>query len=480
VAGYAPFDRAVPGKQPSPHQLKMLAAISPALAEDYAALIYMERLANPPFTIPHLGLDRKMEYGQSLLDPVQHRLWAISWVQRTLPVIQSTHPEYLAVARMGLDAARWVIRGTSGEDVRARAQAEIQQAIREIEADHGYSEVTDPGYASLQAVDDVLYPLTSGYPASTSAIDAAADALAWQPDDEEGPQHIANATWVDLREEQLAELIAMLRLPPGERGTVGAKKIKKVSAQADPMASPLDLFNLAQRRPREALAHPNCPPDLWWSLASRFPREAIQSPLWDFQLIENPALCLELWNSIVQVFPLEAMQSEMWNEAQLGDAEHKRRLQWLWLELYTGKTSHPWKPPVLSLTERRLFAADCAERVLPVFEAAYPGELAPRRAIEAARKFAREEIDSDQLKSVRDKAFRVAEKVQQPTLRDGAVAWAAFAATAATWEPKAGAFEAAQHARSSSAYAVGDDGTVELDWQTNKLLWYLAQPRGKK
>jgi hypothetical protein len=40
----------------------------------------------------------------------------------------------------------------------------------------------------------------------------------------------------------------------------------------------------------------------------------------------------------------------------------------------------------------RLFAADCAERVLPLFESQRPGDTRPREAIAAARAFARAEI----------------------------------------------------------------------------------------
>lgn len=40
----------------------------------------------------------------------------------------------------------------------------------------------------------------------------------------------------------------------------------------------------------------------------------------------------------------------------------------------------------------RLFAADCAERVLPLFEKFQPNDDMPRKAIEAARAFARGEI----------------------------------------------------------------------------------------
>jgi hypothetical protein len=42
----------------------------------------------------------------------------------------------------------------------------------------------------------------------------------------------------------------------------------------------------------------------------------------------------------------------------------------------------------------RLFAADCAEDVLPIFEREYPDDDRPRKAIEAARAYARGEIDA--------------------------------------------------------------------------------------
>ena len=40
----------------------------------------------------------------------------------------------------------------------------------------------------------------------------------------------------------------------------------------------------------------------------------------------------------------------------------------------------------------RLFAADCAEHVLPIFEREYPNDKRPRKAVEATRAFARNEI----------------------------------------------------------------------------------------
>ena len=49
--------------------------------------------------------------------------------------------------------------------------------------------------------------------------------------------------------------------------------------------------------------------------------------------------------------------------------------------------------------EVRLFAADCAESVLHLFEKKYPNDNRPRLAIKAARKFANGEINESELKT---------------------------------------------------------------------------------
>jgi hypothetical protein len=74
----------------------------------------------------------------------------------------------------------------------------------------------------------------------------------------------------------------------------------------------------------------------------------------------------------------------------------------------------------------RMFAADCAERVLHLFEAERPHDDRPRRAIEAARAFARGEIDA----------------------AAGAAAWAAAgdAAGEAAWAAAGAAAGDAEHA----------------------------------
>ena len=51
--------------------------------------------------------------------------------------------------------------------------------------------------------------------------------------------------------------------------------------------------------------------------------------------------------------------------------------------------------------EIRLFAADCAESVLHIYEDAHPNDDRPRKAIEAARRYANGEISEEELEEVR-------------------------------------------------------------------------------
>ena len=63
----------------------------------------------------------------------------------------------------------------------------------------------------------------------------------------------------------------------------------------------------------------------------------------------------------------------------------------------------------------RLFAADCAEHVLPLFEQRYPDDKRPREAIEVARRFARGEATREELAAARA-AARAAETTWQRAL----------------------------------------------------------------
>jgi hypothetical protein len=108
----------------------------------------------------------------------------------------------------------------------------------------------------------------------------------------------------------------------------------------------------------------------------------------------------------------------------------------------------------------RLFAADCAERVLSLFESVYPGDDRPRAAIQAARDFADGRIDAAAL----DAAYE----------RTGsqAAAWAAAHAAAvvcAAAQAAAWSVNAARAARAARAAAQA----AEREWQTGRLLDYL-------
>ena len=89
----------------------------------------------------------------------------------------------------------------------------------------------------------------------------------------------------------------------------------------------------------------------------------------------------------------------------------------------------------------RLFACDCAERVLPLFEKRYPNDKRPRKAIEVARRFV----------------------IGEATRGEWSATWSATwsAARSATWS-------AARSAAWSAARS------AEIEWQTNHLQEMLS------
>ena len=121
----------------------------------------------------------------------------------------------------------------------------------------------------------------------------------------------------------------------------------------------------------------------------------------------------------------------------------------------------------------RLFAADCAEFVLPLFEKKYPKDNRPRLAIQAARDFANGKI-GDARDAARDaeaatwaaKAIWAAKATRAAAGAARAAAGAAEAARAA-----AGAAEAARAAAWAAAEAAGD---TERKRQAEKL-WVILE-----
>ena len=96
----------------------------------------------------------------------------------------------------------------------------------------------------------------------------------------------------------------------------------------------------------------------------------------------------------------------------------------------------------------RLFACDNAEKVLPIYEKAHPGDDRPRKAIEAARNFARAQANSSNLPS----AFVLNAK--------NTLTWAAEAAHAAAMESHLSCDLASKYAALAAASAAAVSGHV--------------------
>jgi len=124
----------------------------------------------------------------------------------------------------------------------------------------------------------------------------------------------------------------------------------------------------------------------------------------------------------------------------------------------------------LSETDRRrvaAWAADCAERVLPLFEAEAPDDDRPRDAIERARAFSRGELDAAGEIRRRFVAGRAAHAVTSPP----AVAAARACAQAA------GVAHMGAHALGAAAYAASAVGLAapdQRDAAEAEQRWQLA------
>ncbi|MBE3067691.1 MAG: hypothetical protein IMZ73_09750 [Chloroflexi bacterium] len=122
-----------------------------------------------------------------------------------------------------------------------------------------------------------------------------------------------------------------------------------------------------------------------------------------------------------------------------------------------------------------LWAADCAERVLPYFEEKYPKDDRPRKAIKAARAWTRGEIRVGPARAAAVAAHAAARDADEGTARAAARAAGHAVATA----------HMAGHARHAAAYAVKavTDAVVptdaaaaaatEVDWQYRHLPEHL-------
>ena len=128
-------------------------------------------------------------------------------------------------------------------------------------------------------------------------------------------------------------------------------------------------------------------------------------------------------------------------------------------------------PQTLSEADRRIvagWAADCAQRVLWLFEAGAPGDSRPRDAIARTRAFARGELDVAEEIRHRFVAGAAARKVATPS-----AAAAAKAAGQAAAIPHMGA-----HALGAAAYAAKAAGLGAPDRPeavADEIQWQLGQ-----
>lgn len=105
-----------------------------------------------------------------------------------------------------------------------------------------------------------------------------------------------------------------------------------------------------------------------------------------------------------------------------------------------------------------LFAADCAEMVLPVFEAAQPGDDRPRRAIEATRRYALGSATAEELVAAREAADDASNGALSTAAGDAAAAAVVSDALAAVM---------------SAAWAVAhEDALTDNEaWEALKAAW---------
>jgi hypothetical protein len=139
------------------------------------------------------------------------------------------------------------------------------------------------------------------------------------------------------------------------------------------------------------------------------------------------------------------------------------------------KVEHGERPDEEDHKSLVLWAADCAEHVLPCFEENYSGDDRPRKAIEAGRAWARGDISVSQARAAAFAAHAAARDANHAAARAAARAAGHAAATA----------HVAGHARHAAAYAVkavtaaaisADAGTAsatERDWQCRRLPVHL-------
>lgn len=129
-------------------------------------------------------------------------------------------------------------------------------------------------------------------------------------------------------------------------------------------------------------------------------------------------------------------------------------------------------PQSLSVADRRAvasWAADCAERVLPVYEMHAPQDDGPRAAIARTRAFSRGELDTAEEIRRRFVGGSTAREVADPAAFAAAKAAGQAAAVAHMGAHALGAAAYAAKAASLAAPQRPDAAALEVQWQLRQL-----------
>lgn len=143
-------------------------------------------------------------------------------------------------------------------------------------------------------------------------------------------------------------------------------------------------------------------------------------------------------------------------------------------------TRHDPSPQTLSEVDRQLvagWAADCADRVLAVFEDEVPTDERPRDGIDRARRFARGELDAASQIRMRFVAGRAAQGAASPAATAAARAAGQASGVAHMGAHALGA--AAYAARAAELVAPGRGGAAELAWQLDHMSGPVREALGR-
>lgn len=221
---------------------------------------------------------------------------------------------------------------------------------------------------------------------------------------------------------------------------VGARGLLKI--EADPQATPEEIRRLPKKK---ALAHVNCPPELWWELAALHPMEAQASTLYELITLMEPG---------------------KWDELEKANAEK-------WIDRFMGH---------LPVPSQHLFSADCAEHVLPFFENVFPDDDRPREAIRMRRVLAQGLTNTAEgswvaASKAAAKAGRHAARMAEdsaPTSQAVREArWTARGAANAAAGPAVGSSVAYAPAAAALVFGKGGSAIPERMWQWRRLQAYL-------